>query len=260
MKSGIYQIINPSNGKIYIGSSKDISYRWKKHLEKLRAGTHPCIHLQRAWNKRVYEFILDTVEYCPEECLIEREQFYLDNYHPDYNISPTAGTSRNIKRRPETIEKVRQANIGKKQSPETIARRVEKLRGKRNLSPEVREKYRVGKIGKDNPVFKYGWDKQITAMVKANTGKKRDKSVGEKIGKALAKGVIQLSLNGEFIKEWNSANQIERELGFSNSAINGVCSGVPKKGKSRKGNVVYYHRRQAYGFLWKFKIDYYANK
>jgi group I intron endonuclease len=259
MESGIYQIINPLDGKIYIGSSNNIPYRWKKHVERLKSEKHHSIHLQRAWNKREYEFILETIEYCSEERLIEREQYYLDNHHPEYNISPTAGTSRGVKRRPETIEKVRQANIGKKQSSETIAKRVLKLIGKKR-SPEVKEKLRIQKIGGKNPTHKYGWEKQITAMVKFNTGKKRSRLIVDKIAKALAKPVIQLTLEEVSIREWDSANQIERELGYSNSAINSVCSGKPRKMKSRKGETVYYPRRQAYGFIWKFKDDYYANK
>jgi predicted GIY-YIG superfamily endonuclease len=28
---GIYKIINKNNGKVYIGQSKDITYRWHRH-------------------------------------------------------------------------------------------------------------------------------------------------------------------------------------------------------------------------------------
>ena len=31
MKSGIYQITNTINGKFYIGSAKDIDWRWTEH-------------------------------------------------------------------------------------------------------------------------------------------------------------------------------------------------------------------------------------
>jgi len=82
-------------------------------------------------------------------------------------------------------------------------------------------------------------------MKKANTGKKRDKSVGEKIAKKLSKSVLQFDLNNNFIKEWQSASQIEKELGFANNLINRVCSGK----KNSQGNVA----KTAYGYKWKFK-------
>ena len=52
------------------------------------------------------------------------------------------------------------------------------------------------------------------------------------------KKVLQYSLNGEFIKEWNSAREIERTLGYSNVGINQCCRKIIKKSK---------------GFIWKFK-------
>lgn len=52
------------------------------------------------------------------------------------------------------------------------------------------------------------------------------------------KKVLQFSLSGEFIKEWNSAREIERELGYSNVGVNQCCRGILKKSKN---------------FIWRFK-------
>ena len=43
---GIYKITNIKNGKIYVGSSKDIEKRWKEHLYKLKYGVHHSVKLQ----------------------------------------------------------------------------------------------------------------------------------------------------------------------------------------------------------------------
>lgn len=50
--------------------------------------------------------------------------------------------------------------------------------------------------------------------------------------------IIQHTLDGEFVREWESAWQIEQELGYNHSKISLVCRGI---------------RKTAYGFIWKYK-------
>lgn len=47
----VYQIRNVVSGKFYIGSTGNLYERWRKHKNKLRAGTHPNSKLQASWNK-----------------------------------------------------------------------------------------------------------------------------------------------------------------------------------------------------------------
>ena len=49
--SGIYCIENGINHKKYIGQSKNILYRWKKHISALNSNTHDNSYLQSSWNK-----------------------------------------------------------------------------------------------------------------------------------------------------------------------------------------------------------------
>lgn len=53
-----------------------------------------------------------------------------------------------------------------------------------------------------------------------------------------AKKVLQYSLEGEFIKEWNSASEAETSLGYMSGNVSNVCRGL---GKS------------AMGYMWKYK-------
>lgn len=245
MESGVYKITNPENQKSYIGSSYNVYYRWKKHLERLSKNKHPNIHLQRAFNKKISDFVFEILELCSLESLIEREQFYINTLNPEYNIcKEVCSTSLGIKRREETKEKLRIHNTGKKQSLETIQKRIDKIKGLKRTD-EQKQKLSESKKGNKNPIFKTGWDKQVEAMKKANLGSKRDISFGKKIAEKLSKPVLQYDLNMNFIKEWQSANEIERNLGFSNNLINRVCSG--KKNKQGQFN------RTAYKFIWKFK-------
>ncbi len=55
-----------------------------------------------------------------------------------------------------------------------------------------------------------------------------------------AKAVLQISLSGEVIKEWESTMQIQRELGINNCLISRCCLG-----KS--------HRYTTHGYYWKYK-------
>lgn len=90
--SGIYKIINKVNGKIYIGSSKDIRNRWHRHRYVLKAGTHHSPHLQASWNKYGEDnFEIVIVEECSIDDLLPKEQYYLDNLQPEYNFQKIAG-------------------------------------------------------------------------------------------------------------------------------------------------------------------------
>ena len=51
MKSGIYQILNKLNNKIYVGSAVNLSNRWSTHKCKLKQNKHGSPILQNAWNK-----------------------------------------------------------------------------------------------------------------------------------------------------------------------------------------------------------------
>lgn len=86
--SGIYCIINIVNNKRYIGSSKNIRIRLWKHRSLLRGGKHENPHLQNSWNKNgENNFDYYIIEQCDEIKLLEREQYYINNMKPEYNIN-----------------------------------------------------------------------------------------------------------------------------------------------------------------------------
>ena len=49
--SGIYCIENIVTGHKYIGQSKNIYRRWKKHINALNMNSHDNSYLQNSWNK-----------------------------------------------------------------------------------------------------------------------------------------------------------------------------------------------------------------
>lgn len=86
----VYSIVNKRNGRMYIGSTIDVEKRFNRHKKDLRAGTHHCIYLQRAWNKYGEDsFSFDILKKCGSEYEVRKvEESYLNNqYEFLYNVS-----------------------------------------------------------------------------------------------------------------------------------------------------------------------------
>ena len=72
----------------------------------------------------------------------------------------------------------------------------------------------------------------------AKPSNKQKQAVAKYAKENYSKKVVQYSLNGEFIKEWNSMHDVWRELGIRPSYICRCCKGL---------------RNQTYGYIWKYK-------
>jgi group I intron endonuclease len=122
MKSGIYKIYSVTKPeRFYIGSASNLNRRKNEHFRRLRAGTHPNLILSRHFKKHgESDLVFTTLEICPIHNLIQREQFFIDQLNPYFNICKVAGTT-----------------IGRPQSEETKRKRADKLRG-RKRNPESR--------------------------------------------------------------------------------------------------------------------------
>ena len=88
-KSGVYRLVNKINGKSYIGSSTSLSNRFSNYyyLSSLTLQVKGSIIIYRALLKYGYKnFTLDILEYCEPDVLKKREQYYIKNLNPEYNI------------------------------------------------------------------------------------------------------------------------------------------------------------------------------
>ena len=139
--SGIYKIVNKTNGKYYIGSSDNIlgcSGRWQEHINDLNSQRHDNSYLQRAWNKYGkdnFEFVI--VEEVPKSDLLIVEQKYLEQskseHHKQcYNLSfhATGG-----------------GFVGHKHTRKSKRQMSEKLKG-RIVSTETRQKLSNSLVGR----------------------------------------------------------------------------------------------------------------
>lgn len=75
---GIYKITSPS-GRIYIGQSSNINFRWNQY-KKLQA-CNKQILLFRSFKKYgVDNHIFEIIEECPNNLLNKKERFWQDYY------------------------------------------------------------------------------------------------------------------------------------------------------------------------------------
>lgn len=139
--SGIYVIKNLVNNNIYIGSAINLSKRIANHRSRLIHQQHNNPHLQAAWNKYGEEnFEAEVLFTCPKSYLIKLEQFFINNYNPQYNIAKVAGSCLGIKRSEETKEKYRLCKLGTKQDLDHVEARVRSLRGRKQSVEHINKR------------------------------------------------------------------------------------------------------------------------
>ena len=165
--SGIYKIVNKTNGKYYVGSSSNFSRRWDDHKYKLRRNKHHSPHLQHAWNKHGednFEFVIvdSTIPYAD---LIKEEQKYLDKLNKDtcYNASLIAGRvefTDEIRKKMSDALKGNKYSVGRVVSEETRKKIGDPQRGRKRpgtgywqgkkMSEEIKKKMSISRIGKNS--------------------------------------------------------------------------------------------------------------
>lgn len=166
-KSGIYQILNILNKKLYIGSAFHFKRRFSAHYGALVRGDHKNKHSQNAIYKYgINNFIFQIIEVIEnKDFLIEREQYYLDTIKPQYNIaqfasSPMKGRKQSAKfihllskrnnnkivtqEMRDKISKTLTGRIGRKLSLEAKQKISKKLMG-HSVSEETKLKMKLNK-------------------------------------------------------------------------------------------------------------------
>lgn len=130
---GIYMIRNDVMGRVYVGSSVNVTGRWFEHRSLLRADDHHNRFLQNSWNKhgeRAFSFhLLEVVE--NGRRLQRREDVWIAAFPDRYNIGSTASPTRGTKMTPEVIARCSEglrrswANKTKAQRDKMVAARTE---------------------------------------------------------------------------------------------------------------------------------------
>lgn len=269
MKSGIYIITCLVSGKYYIGRAINWKDRLYGHKTKLKSNSHDNIHLQNAYNLYGMEnFIFELLEEYPKEFLCSMENWWCNMllaHNPEfgYNIAPTnpfgkLSNSEQTRKRiseskkgvsfseqhkknlsagqkgkivsEETKEKLRKIHTGKTNSPEARAKLSLKHKGK-ILSEEHKNKLKKAWIKrKEIPVTQETKDK----ISKSLKGNKQTQKVKDAVRLAQSIPIIQLTLDGEFIKTWESATKASKELNIDRNNIYKIATNKIKKPRKYK--------------------------
>lgn len=196
---GIYKIkykIKPE--RAYIGSSEDIYRRWSGHRRQMFYNKHKNLKLQNHYNKYgLDDFIFEIIEECSLEDKLNREQYYINNLNPWFNINPIAGNTTGRKFSEETLYKLRNP------SEET------------RLKLSIATKNRIHKKPTDNPEY-----------ISPRRGiKLSSEHVNNMIKSSKSNPIIQFDLNGNMIKEWRSIRDASRSLNVGRSGISRCLKG-----------------------------------
>jgi len=263
---GIYKIFNSDNTRVYIGSSIDILKRWNSHIYSLKKGKHHSKKLQNYINKYGIDSISFTLlEECGADCLMEREQHYIDIYNPYFNSSKTAVVTLGSWKSEVTRRKISDALTGVKRSNK------QKQLLKNYFSIPVLQYDRNGKFIREYPSGKeaakkyntsyshigeccnynrrtvagYVWRHKITNNIPKtiefieSTYPITLKESRKQTSKKNMKSVLQYSLEGHFIKEFSSIKEASKITGANKLSISRCCR---NKGYKTSG-----------GYKWKFK-------
>lgn len=265
--SGIYQIKNKVNNKIYIGSSKDIYKRWRHHIADFKANRHCNKYFQASWDKYGednFEFlILERVTNL--EDLKDIEQQYLLKLNPfkenGYNLCRTTesytfgyklseDTKNKMKNKKFTEEHILNIKLNIKKKCILQFDLYGKLIKKWNSLNDVisfNPIYKMSSIycccnSNSSQVSSYGYlwfyeedfsDYKLQYYVKTQRFLNKN-------------SVVQLSLDGVYIREWSCVTEVNKIYKSSNSHdIIRCCKGI---------------RKTALGFKWVYLEDYNLHK
>ena len=205
---GVYCIENIYNGKMYIGSSLNLSRRLSGHFSELKYGRSHNKHLQASYNRYGKDaFIYYVIEYCKKEDVRKREQFWIDNtdcvingYNMSKNVIDNSGWN-HTELYKEKMSKDRTGNknpaYGRKKTPEEIE--------------SIRNRF-LGRAHKQET-------KDKMSAYRANN---KFKHIGSKCGKSILKEKDVYEIKLLISEERLSFSEIASKYNVAPSTISGI--------------------------------------
>ncbi len=141
---GVYRWANDDPGDSYIGSSTNLSNRFKLYFSYNYISTpiRGKSIIYSALIKNGYsKFSLEILEYCDQDLVIERKQYFIDTFNPSYKLCKNAGNSLGRLHSEETKAKIAAKFLGRKHTDQARA----KMKG-RVVSDETLTKMRATTI------------------------------------------------------------------------------------------------------------------
>lgn len=172
---GVYALICRVTHKFYIGSSVYLGCRLLDYMQPAYLARRENLPVTRAIIKYgLTNFCFIVLETCELENVLVREQYWLDFLKPDYNLSPTAGSTLGVNLSKETREKLRVAHLGKTHSLETRLLMSEMKKGPNNpmfgrqLNDFTKATISAALKGPLSPCFGVTRSSETVALMRAN--------------------------------------------------------------------------------------------
>lgn len=265
-KYTVYKHTSPS-GKCYVGiTSKTLEERWgengRRYLYKVnnhyKHAYFASAILKYGWNNFKHEIILENIG----ELEAKYAEKYLIKWYKlhrlSYNLTDGGDGTCGYTMSKEVVERIKLSHIGLKQSPETIAKRVSKVKGKKRTDAQ--------KMKRSKTVYQFSLDGKFLASYFGvneasrqtliskthiasccNLSKNR-KSAGGYLWSyenkapiyhkdhADRKQILQF-YDGKLIKQWPSMKDVIRDYKISRYLLQKACkTGLPDNN----------------GFIWKW--------
>ena len=173
----IYEIKNIINNKRYIGYTKDIEVRKKRHFKELHANKHHSILLQRAYNKYgpdCWEFNIITT-FIEKDCALAWEYILInDDFDNNYNTSRVAEGGDKISYHPNReniVSSIRKA----------VVQRF------KNMSKEDKELWDKKFQGVNNSNYKTGYFMKSNILKRQQELEDKRKSLGLRSKQSISK-------------------------------------------------------------------------
>lgn len=206
--SFIYKITNLIDNKVYIGlTTRTVEARWKEHCRHGSQQIDDAIQIYGIEN-----FEIETLEECDESILDDREKYWIDYYDSFKNgYNNTYGGRGNnfiMTDKSDIVLQLWENGLTINKIVEKTSLNVETVRGYLNKNGITKEQIRE----------------------RANYY----------IGLSKSRPVLQYDLDGNFIKEWNTAVEAANTLNLNSKYITSTCRG---------------HQKTYSGMKWKYKDD-----
>lgn len=247
----IYKVTNLINGKIYIGQTvRTLEERINQHFyDADKVDGFIFYKAIRKYGRESFNWcIIDSGQ--SREELNDKEIFWIKFYNSYIKFQNSNGYNMTIGG--ESLSGEDNPFYGKSHSLETKEKMSEKAKGRKHT--ELTKK-KIGKIlsqnysGENNHMYgKKHKEETRKKMSEAHKGVKKTLEHRENISKAKfnkanskSRGVVQLSLLGEFVAEYETINEAVRSVGSYDTNIIRNCKGETFSAK---------------GYLWMYKDEY----
>lgn len=201
----VYLIINKENNKKYVGqTTKTVQHRWINHCTT-KSGTKLYDAIQK-YGKDSFKVITLKCFACSDLETLHKQLDYWECWYIQYYNSYKEGYN---------------CTTGGVAGYE--------------FSDEIKDKISKSQIGVPKPNHTEEWKNNMRETMKQRTESGNNKLINNNIKKP----VDQYSLDGMFIKTWESCSEVKKyfNLDSHNSHIGMVCNGK---------------RKSCYGYIWKW--------